>query len=211
MRTEIILVRHGQTASNVLGVLHGRTDVALTAAGLRQADCVAERLALLSGVRHLYSSPLRRARMTAEAIGRFLRISPRLRDDLAEINFGDVEGYTLSDLERDFPDLHARILDFDDVDVAFPNGESRRDFHQRVRRVFDDLIGTHRGDKLVVVSHGGVIGSGIAQLTHGDPNDWERFMVQNCSITHVEISDSRDVVLHCWDDISHLDRREEIC
>lgn len=205
MGTELILVRHGQTTSNMLGIIHGRTDVPLTEAGIRQANQVAEHLSSIRGVQHLYSSPLIRARLTAQAISRRLGVRPLLRPDLVEMNFGDVEGYTLSGMERDFPDLHARIADLGDLDLAFPNGESRREFHFRVRRAFDELIAAHQGDRLIIVSHGGVIGSGIAQLTNGNANDWQRFMVRNCSVTRVELHAPGEVDIHCWDDISHLD------
>ena len=208
MGTELILVRHGQTASNMLGLLHGWTDVTLTEAGLRQAHRVAEHLASIDGIEHVYSSPLRRARLTAEAIGRRLGTLPRFRPDLIEMNFGDIEGYSLLGMQRDFPDLHSRIADLEDLDLAFPNGESRRDFHMRVRRAFDEVIAAHAGGRLVVVSHGGVIGSGIAQLTNGNANNWQAFMVRNCSITRVELHAPGEVEIHCWDDIAHLDESE---
>lgn len=208
MGTELFLVRHGQTASNMLGIIHGWTDVPLTEAGLRQADRVAEHLASIGDIKHVYSSPLRRARLTAEAIGRRLGTIPRFRPDLIEMNFGDIEGYSLPGIERDFPDLHARIADLGDGDVAFPNGESRRNFHIRVRRAFDELIATHQGGRLIIVSHGGVIGSGIAQLTEGNANDWQRYMVRNCSVTRVELHAPGEVEIHCWDDVSHLDEIE---
>ncbi len=210
MGTELIFVRHGQTTSNMLGIIHGWTDVPLTEAGLRQANRVADQLSAIGGVQHLYSSPLRRARLTAQAISRRLGVRPILRPDLIEMNFGDVEGYTLPGMERDFPDLHARITDLEDIDVAFPNGESRREFHQRVSRAFDELIAKHRGGRLIIVSHGGVIGSGIAQLTNGNANDWQRYMVRNCSITRVELHAPGNVEIHCWDDISHLDEPERV-
>ncbi|HEU4793057.1 MAG TPA: histidine phosphatase family protein [Nitrolancea sp.] len=210
MGTELILVRHGQTTSNLLGILHGWTDVPLTEAGLRQANRVAEQLSSISGVQHIYSSPLQRARLTAQAISRRLGVRPLIRPDLVEMNFGDVEGYTLTGMERDFPDLHARIADLEDIDAAFPNGESRRDFHLRVRQAFDELIAAHLGGRLIIVSHGGVIGSGIAQLTNGNANDWQRFMVRNCSITRVELHAPNEVEFHCWDDISHLDESEGV-
>ncbi|ACZ38508.1 histidine phosphatase family protein [Sphaerobacter thermophilus] len=209
MGTEIIFVRHGETAGNLDGRLHGRTDLPLTERGRLQAQRVAERLAGLTDIGALYSSPLQRARATAETIGRRLSLTPTLHDDLMELNFGDMEGHTLQELQQKHPDLYARLMDSRDLDAGFPNGETRREFHARVARALDALRELYAGSRLVIVSHLMVIGSGLAQLLTGDPNRWDEFLVANCSVTHLEIAPSGAVALHCWNDISHLDQTTE--
>jgi broad specificity phosphatase PhoE len=67
------------------------------------------------------------------------------------------------------------------------------------------LSGRHLGKRIVVVAHGGVIGSAIAQLNGEDANDWRRFLVHNCSITHVEFDANGVHALHRWNDIAHLE------
>lgn len=205
MKTELLFVRHGETISNIRGVLHGRTDVPLTENGIRQARLVAERLAGLGGIHHLYTSPLLRARVTADTIAQRIALAPRLHDGLRELDFGDLEGCTPQELAERYPALFARLNDLQDPDVAFPNGESRREFHERVERTIRHLVSTHRGERVIVVAHGGVIASGIAQLTGGEPNDWLRYHVLNCSVTHVEVDGDAQASLHCLNDVSHLD------
>lgn len=202
--TEIFFVRHGETTANLRGLLHGRTDLPLTPKGLLQARHVAERLAHEVGLANLYSSPLRRAQVTADLIGGQTGLVPTIRQDLMEFNFGELEGYTLDRIAREHPEIYSAVLDLTDLDTAFPRGESRRVFHARVRRTLEELIGQHPNQRVVVVSHGGVIASGIAQLTGGDPNDWARYQVKNCSLTHVEVAGWTDVILHCWNDVLHL-------
>jgi broad specificity phosphatase PhoE len=203
MTTELLLVRHGQTESNMHGLLHGRTDVPLTEFGLLQAESVATRLATFSNLASLYTSPLLRARATAEPISRRTGLRPRTILDLAEFDFGDLEGYTYEQIQVEFPDVYLRLLDPLARNVPFPNGESPQGFHERVASAMRALIREHRGERIVVVAHGGVIGTSIAWLTNDDLNDTLRYSVRNCSVTHVEVNE-RSAEIHCLDDTDHL-------
>src|SRR5215216_4004089 len=78
-RTTLYLVRHGRTLGNVQGILVGSTDVPLDELGIQQAHLVGERLATAVQADMLLSSPLQRARMTAEIIGRQMGLTPRIR------------------------------------------------------------------------------------------------------------------------------------
>lgn len=201
---EILFVRHGQTQSNVDSLLHGRTDVELTRVGELQARRVARRLAKVEHIQYLYSSPLRRAWKTAEIVGAHIGLWPRMQPELTEFDFGDFEGLTLAIIQQEHPEIFGRILDLKDVDFGFPRGESRREFHLRVSLAMRELIERHRRERIVVVAHGGVIGSAIAQLTGEDPNNWAMNQVANCSLTHVEIGWRTPVLVHCWNDVAHL-------
>lgn len=206
---EIFFVRHGETDSNLRGLLHGRTDVPLTAVGEQQARRVAARLAEIGDMHALYTSPLRRAAATASAIGRVLNLPPLALPDLSEFDFGDFEGATLGNVQSEHPGIFIRIRDLSDDDFRFPNGESRREFHRRVQSVISDLLARHHRERIVVVAHGGVIGSAVAQLNGEDANDWQRFQVGNCSITHLELDGHTMRALHCWNDVAHLEVNAE--
>ncbi len=82
MPTKLVLVRHGQTSHNVAGKVAGWTDSPLSEVGLAQAERLADFIAERYRLHGLYSSPLQRARLTAEAIGRGTGRTPGLRDDL---------------------------------------------------------------------------------------------------------------------------------
>src|SRR6185437_8959434 len=151
--TEIVLVRHGETQSNLEQLLHGRTDVPLTPLGEWQAQRVAQRIAELGTFDLLLSSPLSRARSTAEQISRQIGLETIYLDDLTELHFGDFEGYTLMQLQDSHPELFLRALDFTDFELRFPNGESRREFHERVKRVFDEVLEQYAGKRLIIVTH----------------------------------------------------------
>lgn len=202
--TEFVLVRHGETQSNLEQLLHGRTDVPLTPLGEWQAARVAHRVHQIGGASGLYSSPLVRAHVTALRISERIGLDPVLRSDLTEYHFGDFEGYSLASVQESHPELFLRALDTSDVDFRFPNGESRREFNLRIKGAFDQLVEMHAGERIVVVAHGGVIASAVAQFTGGDPNDWARYLVQNCSVTHLELNGDPVARLICWNDALHL-------
>jgi 2,3-bisphosphoglycerate-dependent phosphoglycerate mutase len=203
--TEIVFVRHGETQSNLDLLLHGRTDVPLTPLGKWQARRVAERVREIGPVDALYSSPLLRARTTAQFISSQIGLEATFLDDLTEFHFGDFEGYTLTRIQESHPEIFLQVIDTSDFEFRFPNGESRREFHARVKYALDSLAERSAGSRLVVVAHGGVIASAVAQFTDGDPNDWSKFLVHNCSITRLELGGQLPARLACWDDIAHLD------
>src|SRR6185312_14304270 len=117
----------------------------------------------------------------------------------------DFEGYTLMQLQDSHPELFLRALDFTDFELRFPNGESRREFHERVKRVFDEVLERYAGKRLIIVTHGGVITSAVAQFTGGNPNDWANLLVRNCSITSIEFDDHSLAKLTCCDETLHLE------
>jgi broad specificity phosphatase PhoE len=202
--TEVFMVRHGQTDSNALGLFHGSTDIPLNAYGLKQATLVAARMRQLSELRSIHSSPLLRALATAQAISNSIGLSPRIHAGLAEMHFGEAEGLRLIEMSERYPHLTERFEDLEDHDVRFPGGESRREFHTRVRETLDRIVTQHAGERILVVAHGGVIGSAIAQILGENPNDWRRYTVDNCSVTHIELATSGPVA-HLVNDVVHLE------
>lgn len=202
--TELFLVRHGQTDSNVAGLFHGITDVPLNGIGERQADLVAARILQFEQLDTLRSSPLVRAYRTAQAISARTGLQPELEPQLVEMNFGEAEGLTFDVLRERYPDLMQRMLDPEDMEIGFPGGETRNQFHTRVRTTFDRIATEHQGRRIVVVAHGGVISSAIAQMLGENPLDWRRYQVANCSVTHVELATTGPIT-HLLNDVVHLE------
>jgi broad specificity phosphatase PhoE len=202
--TELVFVRHGETRSNIEQLLHGRTDEPLNALGKRQAQRVAERLGASRDLDLIYSSPLARARVTAESIAKQIGIDARIHPGLAEYHFGDFEGFTINRIKDEHPKIYQGMFDFADLAFRFPNGESRGEFHERVLRAVSEIKESHREKRIVVVAHEGVIVSAVHQLTGGDPNDWTKYRIANCSITRVECNGDEIAEITCWNDTLHL-------
>jgi broad specificity phosphatase PhoE len=99
----IAFVRHGETPPNRAGLLLGRSDAALTDRGRAQAERLAKTFDGL-GVKHVLTSPLRRARHTAAPIASACGLAVEVDDRLIEIDYGEWEGRPLADLDRDVVD-----------------------------------------------------------------------------------------------------------
>ncbi len=203
--TELFLIRHGQTDSNVNGLFHGITDIPLNPVGIEQAKLVARRLEAMEHLQSLHSSPLSRALVTAEAIGATIGLVPRVHEGLAEMDFGEAEGLPLSVMIERYPELAARFADLEDDDARFPGGESRHEFHRRVRDVLDQITTDQAGQRILIGTHAGVIGSIIAQIHGENPNDWRRYPIDNCSVTHIELATDGPIA-HVVNDVVHLEQ-----
>lgn len=208
--TLLTLVRHGQTTGNVRKLLSGVSDDPLTPFGRRQAVAMGRALStlILEGtlppVRALYVSPLQRARHTAEALATPLGLTPMSRDDLMEINFGEMEGLTEAEAVERFPDAKAAFArDVFRIEYAFPGGETRRGFHQRAKDAFAAIVARHPGEHVIVVAHGGILGIALAHYMTGNTARWGDYVLANCSISRLTVRGD-DVTLHAVNDVSHL-------
>ena len=124
-RPYLLLLRHGETEWNRIGRLQGRDDSPLTARGLAQADVLARVCAGL-GVARLISSPLGRARTTAERIAAACGAPLDFRDGLAEMSFGECAGLTLEEVRERFPGL-LEARERDRWNHRWPGGEGYAD------------------------------------------------------------------------------------
>lgn len=153
----LLLVRHGQTASNVAGTLRGplSADDPLDAVGEAQARAVAAHLAALNlDSPRVYASPYLRARQTGQAIAGALGVPLTVLDGVQEIDPGDWVGRPYGDLQT-----HAHDLLGPEGVLGFPGGESLADVAARFRAA----LPTHP-EPAVVVSHGAALTALLASL-----------------------------------------------
>ena len=203
--TTLILVRHGQTDSNIRNLLHGQSDVPLTPLGVAQAHAAAARLGQERDIVAIYTSPLERARHTAEIIGGVVGLTPIPHPGLMEVHFGDVEGLTWEEAIIRFPHLHIPGDEDGSADLLWPNGESRYGFRDRIQRALTEILSLHAGQKIVVATHGGVIGRGVGTLLGDASNSLNRHLVGNCAISQLTWERAGEPpTLICHDDRSHL-------
>jgi probable phosphoglycerate mutase len=201
MTTRFIVVRHGETEWNVRARVQGHRDSPLTAAGLAQAEALAQRLAR-EPFDALVSSDLGRARQTAACIAARSGLAPVLDARLRERSFGAGEGLSYEEIDRAFPDVFSRTRDID-PDLAIPGGESRRQFHERVRAAFLALARQHDGERVAVVCHGGVLTS-LYRIVHDIPiAHAHRIPIANASYNALAF-DADAWTLEAWDDTDHL-------
>jgi broad specificity phosphatase PhoE/ribonuclease HI len=149
--TRFLLLRHGQTELSVERRYSGRGNPALTELGRAQADAAAAYLAERDDIAAVISSPLQRARVTAEAAASKLGLDVTIEADLIETDFGAWEGLTFGEAADRDPDLHQRWLR--DTSLAPPDGESFDEVAHRVRRARNRLIAEYGDATVLIVSH----------------------------------------------------------
>ena len=153
--TRIVLVRHAETEESARGRCYGRLDVRLSQRGLQQAEALAASLAGL-GLAAVYASPLARALGTARPIAAAHGLEPSVRDALAELDCGEVEGLRVDEMEAERPELFRAWMD-DTAQVRFPGGEGLADLRGRVLPALVEIRARHERQAVAVVAHGGVI------------------------------------------------------
>jgi probable phosphoglycerate mutase len=164
-----ILIRHGESLSNREGRVQGQADVELSEVGQRQAAAVADWCRSqpeIAAADEIWSSPLRRAHATAEAIGAAIGKPVQVADDLRELHAGIFQGHLWDDLAVRFPTEIARWQS-GDVDYQIPEGESRRQLAQRGREALEALAG-RPAQRLIVVAHGGILTAALGLLVGRD-------------------------------------------
>ena len=201
MTTRFIVVRHGETQWNVQTRIQGQTDSDLTPAGIAQAEAIGKRLAR-ERFDALIASDMGRAMRTAQSIAAHcgLEVVPEPR--LRERSFGEGEGLTYAQVDARWPGVFSRASNTD-PDAAIPGGETRRQFHERIRAAFEALARAHAGRRVAVVTHGGVLAV-LYRIVHEIPlAHAHKVAISNASYNAVAF-DGDAWALEAWDDTTHL-------
>jgi probable phosphoglycerate mutase len=152
----LLLVRHAETAHNRDGLVQGRADNPLSELGLKQAAALAQRLAS-APIDAVYSSPLVRARQTAEAIAAPHGLSVTIEPELVEMDIGQMEGLSGAALRERFPEFMNAWLSEDAAGAVMPGGESLAQVQARALAVVERVAARHPGGAVAVVSHNFVL------------------------------------------------------
>ena len=152
--TRLVIVRHAEPDASAHGRCYGCLDVGLSASGRKHAEDLGNAIASL-GVEAVYASPLRRSLETARLVGKRLGLELRVRPDLRELDFGELEGRTYDEIAAGEPALYRTWMETPTA-VRFPGGESYADLHERVGNVLARIRQDHPDSVVAVVAHGGV-------------------------------------------------------
>lgn len=153
----LLLIRHGEVDANVEYRFLGRRDDPLNETGLAQAERIGELCTSLP-IDAVYSSPKERACTTAQAVANATGVALQLDPRLVELDFGDWEGLTRRQIIDGDQNRQEFIARWDrDPTLAAPGGESLAAVQERVVAFADDMVRTHAGATLAIVSHMGPI------------------------------------------------------
>jgi phosphoserine phosphatase len=151
--TRILLVRHGHVEGMSPERFRGRRDVELSDLGTRQAQATAQGIAARWHPTAIYSSPLRRCRQTAAAIGAACGGLPTtVLDDLNDVHYGDWEWHTHEEVRAQWPELFECWFAAPQL-VRFPRGESFQDLLARMANVLRLVRERHNDETVVLVGH----------------------------------------------------------
>lgn len=178
----LIFVRHGQTEWSLSGRYQGRSDCLLIAQGREQALQIGLRLRG-EEVGSILTSPLRRARETAEIIAETLGLdAPDVDHRLVELAYGAWEGLTQTEVRSRWPE-QLRQWKRAPESATFPDGECLADLRERLRLFLaDPMWAMHRGGSVLVVSHAGVIRAALLEAAQQPLSMFRQTAISTASI-----------------------------
>jgi len=202
MTTTVLLVRHGQTRSNVTRFYMGWLNENLDDVGYTQVRKLSARVASFP-IASVYSSPLKRAYTTAAILTEPHGLDVKALDDLIEIKLGDWQGLHESEIEQRWPELW-RQSQIDPSGLTMPHGESFNQVAERAVRAFEFVVSASQGKQAVVVTHDIIVRILVAHII-GVPNSiYRRLQIDNASLSVVRITDgSRRLIT--LNDTAHLE------
>jgi broad specificity phosphatase PhoE len=201
MITKILFVRHGQTDWNVKGKWQGHADVPLNETGKSQAAALAKRLQGWP-ISAIVTSDLQRCVQTAQPIGEAVGLEPKPDPIWRERDVGAFSGLTGDEAKKAFPEIWANAQR---GMVDPPNGEGYLDLRKRGIAAYEKVLADYPGKMVVVVSHGGLLHTLIAQLIEIPEDKYGRISKRgNTGLSIVEVKEDipRLVLLN---DTSHLE------
>ncbi|SCZ81947.1 histidine phosphatase family protein [Acidaminobacter hydrogenoformans] len=191
---QIHLLRHGETEMNARGTFCGFSDPTLSEAGREQARHIAEEIRNYNYTRILVS-PLKRAVETASIATGLEFEKFELHPDLREMNFGAWENLTYEEIMAT-GGAYAKAWEADNLNIPCLEGESMNTFHERVMKAYETLSADFKeDDRILIVSHAGVIRSFLTEWLHGSMEGYWRYKIDNCGHAIVEYIDGYAVLV----------------
>lgn len=196
MSTTLVLIRHGVTRLNELGVFQGQLDEPLNELGHNQAVGAAPAMAGFQPDA-LYSSTLRRATQTLDEVASLTGLEVRTDSRLSEIDCGSWQGRSIAEVSEEFPELVELRRNGQDFRRS-ETGETAGEVADRMYDCLLDIIKANKNQTIVIGSHGLAIRVGIARLL-GIPDELSmKFStMKNCHYAVVSHS-KRRVRLSCY-------------
>ncbi len=186
--TTALLIRHGHTGATEQGICYTDPAAELTAAGQAQAELIGKWLET-EQADVLLSSSSQRVVTTAQIVGRELSMPFQVVQDLNEWNVGEWEGRAYIDIKSEEPELYAAWVR-DPIVQRPPGGESIEDVCRRASVKLDELMEVHKGKRIALVTHAGIIRAAIIKALQMDVRNFWRLVVPVGTITRIDFSPS---------------------
>ena len=178
----IIFLRHAQAENNTKRILAGRTEgVPLTKTGIQQAEQISEYLKPLD-ISAIYSSPIERAKHTAEIVTKNSAIDVELDERLTEIDMGKFTRMNYDDMFAKYGNIFLKFYENDPV-IAEHEVETFPSVQKRILDMVDHVIKKHKNENVILVTHMDPIKSMLANVMDLKPKTLFELIIANASFT----------------------------
>ena len=199
----LYITRHGETKWNTEKRLQGWLNSPLTEKGILQGNLLHNAVKMYK-ISKIYSSPSERALKTAKAARGNLDIEIEIMDELKEMNMGNWEGKTLTEIKEKEPENFENYWTKPHLFVK-NSGEDFTDLLMRTKKAVARILkDNHEGD-ILIVTHGVTLKSLLSEFTEEDfYKFWTRPVVDQASISMVEIDENNHGTIKLYVDTRHM-------
>ena len=184
----IIFLRHAQAENNTKRILAGRTEgVPLTKTGIEQAERIAKYLAPID-ISAIYSSPIERAKHTAEIVAKNRSLEVVLDERLTEIDMGKFTRMNYDDMFAKYGNIFLKFYENDPV-ISEHEVETFPDVQKRVLDMVDHVLKKHNNENVLLVTHMDPIKSMLARVMDLKPKTLFELIIANASLTVIKEQD----------------------
>ncbi len=178
---QIIFLRHGQAKNNTERILAGRTEgVPLTDTGIKQAEHTAQLLEHMN-ISTIYSSPIERAKHTAEIVGKNNSLDVRIDDRLIELDMGKFTGMPYDQIFNNYGNVFMKFYN-GELEIAHNGVETFPDVKKRILGMVDHVIEKHSDENILFVTHMDPIKAMLSTIVDLSPINLFELIIANASL-----------------------------
>ena len=178
---QIIFLRHGQAKNNTERVLAGRTEgIPLTDTGIKQVEHTAQLLKDMN-ISAIYTSPIQRAKHTAEIVGNHNSIDVTIDDRLIELDMGKFTGMPYDEIINSHGNVFMKFYN-GELEIAHNGVETFTDVKKRVLGIVDHVIDNHPDENVVLVTHMDPIKAMLSTIVDLSPTNLFELIIANASL-----------------------------
>jgi probable phosphoglycerate mutase len=178
---QIIFLRHGQAKNNTERILAGRTEgIPLTETGVKQAEHTADFLQHMN-ISAIYSSPIQRAKHTAEIVGKHNSLDVTIDDRLIELDMGKFTGMPYDEIFNNHGNVFMKFYN-DELEIAHNGVETFSDVKKRVLGIVDHVIENHPDENVVLVTHMDPIKAMLSTIVDLSATNLFELIIANASL-----------------------------
>ena len=200
--TNVILIRHGQTAWNREERFRGHADIPLDEIGFAQAKAVADRIRSQWKPDAVYAGPLSRTIQTAQPTADRFKLIIQFEHGLIDVNCGDWQGLTPEEVRKRWPSEYDAYL-CTPRSFQFPGGESLEAARLRAVHLVEELCTRHPGQTIILVSHTALNRLILLSILGLDSSGFWRIRQDTCAINAFEV-EAGNFTLVLLNEDSHL-------